>query len=184
MTKYRPLEKIDALPEDYRQQLADWLQSHTLDQCVELAKEKLGADIPRSTLNRFRKRVELTDYLDTSPESARARAEIINAAASGKPNFSQATVDLLEKQSFELADDTRNPESLRALKDLFGLVIKHRNTTVRERMATVQEGKLKLRQDELAFKKAEKDRPEDDEYARAVRFSETLARIMGEHPAL
>src|SRR6476659_9366346 len=103
--KLRSLEKIDSLTEPQRHQLADWLESETLDQCVQLVKREFGSEIPRSTLNRFRKRCELTDFLDTSPESARVRAEIINAAASGKPNFSQATVDLLEKQSFELADD-------------------------------------------------------------------------------
>jgi len=175
----RPLDKIDALTEEQRHQLADWLQSHTLDQCVELVKEKLGAEIPRSTLNRFRKRVELADFLDTSPESARARAEIINAAASGKTNFSQATVDLLEKQSFELADDTRNPESVRALKDLFGLVLKHRNTSVRERMAAVHEGKLKLLQQQ--FELANK---EDDTDAKIRDLNQKIADAFDSHPVL
>src|SRR6476661_708559 len=115
MNKLRPLEKIDTLTEAQRHQLVDWLESQTLDQCVDLVKKEFGAEIPRSTLNRFRKRCEHTASLDSSPDSARARAELINAAASGKPNFSQATVDLLDKHAFELADDTRNPESVRAL---------------------------------------------------------------------
>lgn len=94
------LEKIEALTDEQREQLADWLHMHSLDKAVELVKEEFGVEIARSTLNRFRKRCELREYLDASEESARARAELVSAAASGKPNFCQATIDLLEKQIF------------------------------------------------------------------------------------
>jgi hypothetical protein len=177
--KLRSLEKIDALTDEQRQQLADWLESHTLDDCVDLVKNEFGTEIPRSTINRFRKRCELADFLDTSPDSARARAEIINAAGSGKPNFSQATVDLLEKQAFELADDTRNPESLRALKDLFGLVLKYENIAVRKRMATVQEGKLKLREQQF-----ERANTPDDTEAKIRDLNKKIAIAFGQHPVL
>ena len=154
MTQFRPLEKIDALSEKQRQQLAAWLQTGTLDNAIELVQQEFGLEIPRSTVNRFRKRCELADYLDTSPESARARAELINAAAAGKPNFCQATVDLLEKQIFELAHCHHDDGALDRLKSLFSLINKHKNTAVRERMAAVHERKAKIREEELALKKS------------------------------
>jgi hypothetical protein len=174
----RPLPRIDALSDGQRQQLVDWLSTFTLDQCVELVKEKFGSEICRSTLNRFRKRCEHTAYLDTSPDSARARAEIINAASSGKPNFSQATVDLLEKEAFELAHDTRDPEAVRALKDLFGLVLKYENTSVRKRMATVQEGKLKLRQQQFDIAN------NHDTDAKIQDLNKKIAQAFDQHPVL
>ena len=153
--KFKPLERIDALPEEQRHQLADWLLTVTLKKTGELLKEEFGVEIPRSTLNRFRKRCELADYLDTSDESPTARAELINAAASGKTNFSQATVQLLEKQAFELAHATRDDDNLGALKDLFVLINGHKNTTTRSRLAAVQEQKAKLREQELELKKSQ-----------------------------
>jgi hypothetical protein len=126
MNEFRPLEKIDALPDDQRRQLADWLLTKTLDKAGELLKQEFNVEIPRSTLNRFKQRCAVTAYLDTSPDSARARAEIINAAASGKPNFCQATVDLLEKEAFELAHDTGDEAAIRTLKILCGLINAHK----------------------------------------------------------
>ena len=136
----------------------DDLGADSLD-TVELVmafEEEFGVEIPRSTLNRFRKRCELADYLDTSDESPAARAELINAAASGKTNFSQATVQLLEKQAFELAHATRDDGNLGALKDLFILINSHKNTATRSRLAAVQEQKAKLREQELDLKKSDK----------------------------
>jgi hypothetical protein len=152
--KIRPLEKIDALSEEERLQLAEWLLTETLDRTGELVQERFGMEIPRSTLNRYRKRCEVADYLDSSAESPRARAEMIIAGASGKPDFCRATVDLLEKQAFELAQTAREEGGMEALATVFGLIDDHKKTVVRERVAAVQEWKAKLREEELALKKA------------------------------
>src|SRR5690349_17233724 len=112
----RPLEKIDALPEAQRQQLAEWLLSGiSLDKVVEQVKAEFHLDIPRTNLHRFRKRCEVTDYLDTSEDSAHTRAELITAAASGKPRFGEATVNPLEKHAFELAHAPQEPDAMDAL---------------------------------------------------------------------
>ena len=151
----RPLKRIDALTDHQRQQLAEWLLTGTLEKAGELLTKEFDVEIPTSTLYRFRQRCEVTDYLDTSEDSARARVELINGAASGKPNFCQATVDLLEKQAFDLAPAaTRDQDAMDALKALFTLTNAHRNTSVRERMATVKERKAQLREQELALKLA------------------------------
>jgi len=72
----RPLEKIDALPEEQRLKLADWLLTGTtLDEAVERVQKEFGVQIPRSTINRFRKRCEITDYLDTSEDSRSRRTD-------------------------------------------------------------------------------------------------------------
>jgi hypothetical protein len=153
MKKQRSLEKIEALTEEQREQLAEWVETESLDKCIERAAEEFGVEIARTTMNRFRKRCEVTSYVMDTPESARARAEMINAAATGKPNFSQATVDLMEKEAFELALAHGEEGEMERLKGLFGLVQVHRNATVRERLAAVQELKAKARLEELELKK-------------------------------
>ena len=46
----RPLEKIDALPEEQRQKLAVWLLAGTtLDEAVDRVQKEFGVQIPRST---------------------------------------------------------------------------------------------------------------------------------------
>ena len=110
--KFKPLEKIDALPEEQRHQLADWLLTVTLKKTGELLKEEFGVEIPRSTLNRFRKRCELADYLDTSDESPTARAELINAVTSTPPSGG-ATSFFVPGRTADLRWMRRGPRSRR-----------------------------------------------------------------------
>jgi hypothetical protein len=60
---------------------------------------------------------------------------------------------------------------VRALKDLFGLVLKYENISVRKRMATVQEGKLKLRQQQF-----EADNKDDDTESKIQDLNEKNVR--------
>src|SRR6476659_8951473 len=149
MKTHRPLSRIDALPEDQRLQLAEWLLTETLAKTAELLKAKYNLEIPQTNLHRFKKRCEITDFLDDSEDSSAAKAQLINAAATAKPDFSAATLKLLERQMFELAQDHTDPDRHKALGDLIGWVHKQKISAVRERQVKVQEEKL-------AFKKTEK----------------------------
>ena len=56
MKTHRPLSRIDALPEDQRLQLAEWLLTETLAKTAELLKAKYNLEIPQTNLHRFKKR--------------------------------------------------------------------------------------------------------------------------------
>ena len=51
--KQRKLKKIDALKKEQREQLALWVKNEPYDKAVELAQEKFGVRISKSTLQRF-----------------------------------------------------------------------------------------------------------------------------------
>jgi hypothetical protein len=105
------------------------------------------------TLSRFRSRLALTELLDDSPESTAAAAEIVQYAATGQDNFSPATLHILERKAFELSlTCVHVDEDMAALKNISAILCRHRNTTVRERLATVQEQKCQLRHQELKLK--------------------------------
>jgi hypothetical protein len=179
MTTHRPLPRIDALPEDQRQELAEWLLSGvTFAKIAELLKEKFDVEIPRTNLHRFKTRCEILACVDDTPESSAARAELINAAATGKTNFSTATVRVLERQQFELALDHNDPDRHKALGDVTGWLHKHKTDAVRERMAAVQEGKLKLRQ--LQFDQSNNG----DTDAKIRDLNQKIADAFDQHPVL
>src|ERR1051325_8663173 len=126
MKRYPPLPRIDALEEHQRLQLAEWLLNETLAKADELLKETYNIEIPRTNLHRFKKRCELEAILDKSEESSAARAELINAAASGKPDFSAATLQVLERQMFEFSLSHNDPEQRQALNAIAGWIHKHK----------------------------------------------------------
>jgi hypothetical protein len=179
MKTHRPLPRIDALPADQRQQLAEWLLTGvTFARIAELLKEQFNVEIPRTNLYRFKQRCEIHACVDDTPESSAARAELINAAATGKTNFSTATVRILERQMFELALDHNDPDRHKALGDLTGWLHKHKTDAVRERIAAVQEGKLKLRQQQ--FEKSENG----DTEAKLNDLNKKIAAAFDQHPVL
>src|SRR6478672_9076308 len=179
MKTHRPLPRVDALPEDQRQELAEWLLSGvTFAKIAELLKEKFDVEIPRTNIHRFKQRCEILACADDTPDSSAARAELINAAATGKTNFSSATVRVLERQQFELALDHNDPDRHKALGDVTGWLHKHKTDAVRERMAAVQEGKLKLRQ--LQFDQSNNS----DTDAKIRDLNQKIADAFDSHPVL
>ena len=69
-------------------------------------------------------------------------SEIIDQAALDRACFTPAAIHLLEKRAFELALAGAEPKEI---STLLGIVLKSRDSTVRERMAEVQKGKLALK---------------------------------------
>jgi hypothetical protein len=152
----KPLSRLERLTDAQRAQIAAWLQDcHSYEKIIALAREQFGLEIPRMTLSRYRSRLALTELLDDSPESTAAAAEIAQYAATGQDNFSPATLHILERRVFELSlTCLQVDEDMAALKTLSAILSRHRNTTVRERLAAVQERKCQLRHQELKLKAA------------------------------
>jgi hypothetical protein len=102
-------------------------------------------DVSVWQLRRYFQRISLDD--PAAPPETPSISEIIDQAALCQPGenvFTPATVHLLEKRSFELALAQEAPRKISAV---FGLVLKSRNTKVRERLTEVQKQKLALRKE-------------------------------------
>jgi hypothetical protein len=66
----------------------------------------------------------------------------VDQAALGENIFTPATLRLLEERSFALA---AAGEDTRKISTIFGLLLKSRDTSIRERMLEIQKQKLALR---------------------------------------
>ncbi|HTG43709.1 MAG TPA: hypothetical protein VK633_04180 [Verrucomicrobiae bacterium] len=149
----KPLSRLEPLTEPQRAQVAAWLETSSYEKVIELARENFGVEIPRMTLSRFRERLAMTALLDESPAAVEAAAEIVQYAALGQQHFSPATLMVLERKAFELSlSCAAGSEEMTALQKISALLVRHRDTTVRERLATVQEEKCKIRREELQLK--------------------------------
>ena len=109
--------------------------------------------------------------------------EVLRFAVTGRPDFSEATIKVLEETAFKLSlqcsepEEESNPNSktgtpemspkdsgraslptselaLKALNQITVMLARYRNASVRERMAVIQEKKLQLRCDEFEWKKS------------------------------
>jgi hypothetical protein len=152
----KPLSRLEPLTDDQRSQIAAWLNDyHSYEKIIALTREQFGVEIPRMTLSRFRQRLALLDGLGDSPEAAQAAAELIQYAATGKDTFSNATLHVLERHAFELSFTCVTvEEDMAALKAVSAILSRHQNAGIRQRMATVQEQKCNLRQQEIKLKAA------------------------------
>src|SRR6187200_3047171 len=76
--------------------------------------------------------------------------QILKFAADGQPDFTSSTIRALEQLAFQLAFTcTAMDEDMNALTKISIMLCRFRHAAVRERMAVVQEGKLKLRQQQF-----------------------------------
>ncbi len=139
-------------------------QLHTVSTDVEIigfrqasakATSELGRDIDTSTVQRFVARGSAKEFLDETPDTAAAATEILRYAATGIPNFTDATVQVLDQTAFKLSlVCTRTEEEMKALTQVNTMLHRHRSQSVRERMAAVQERKAKLREQELELRRS------------------------------
>lgn len=173
MTSPRPLSALEGLTSDDLNLLATWLDQYSYRKVVELAEAEFKRRIPKTTLQRFAARNSTRALLDDSPDALQAATEINQFAATACTAFSDATLHILERRAFELVLILRTEKQMAALKDLLFLSHKHRSTQVRERQVKVQEEKLALRQ-------AEKQKPDFDPAVQT--FTDRLHHAFKNHP--
>ena len=152
MRKPKPIGPLSSLTPGQKQilrQLYDDLSYEQIRARIALpAPDGFAIDVSVWQLRRYFYRLSA----DNSPAAPAALSgdhprptisEIIDQASLGQAHFTPAALHLLEKRAFELALAGAEP---REISTLLGIVFKSRDTSVRERMAEVQNQKLALRE--------------------------------------
>ena len=151
-----PHSSFAAFTKDQLVQISAWLDDHIYDEVIKLTKNKYKRTLSRSALNRFYLGTALKNRLADTPDTEAAAAQILEYAATGQPNFTEASLRVLEQTGFQLsATCHQQPEDLAILNRITQIITRQKNTAVRERHATVQEEKLRLRRDELKARQVE-----------------------------
>ena len=144
------LTKLADLNDSQLQQISADIKEVGVRQAATQASKQTERDIDKSTLQRFDERTLAKRFLVEGPETADAAREILRYAATGRPDFSDATLKVLEESAFKLSlVCTKTKEEMEALTQISNMLCRFRSTTVRERMAAVQERKAALREKEL-----------------------------------
>jgi hypothetical protein len=144
------LSELNGLSEEDLRQIDAWLDDYGYRKTARLASEKFNRPIDKNTITRFANRAAPKDFLDDSPEAQETAGQILQFAGSGQPQFTEAAVHVLEQTAFKLTFScTHRAEDMKALQQISTMLFRHRNVSVRERLAKVQEQKLQLRREEL-----------------------------------
>src|SRR5689334_11464905 len=120
-----PLIAFKGLTQPQVNQIDGWLKEHPFRKVSEIIQEKFQRYISKSTLQRFATWRCANEALGSSPQAVAAAEEINQFAATAKPNFSAATIHLLDQQAFQLTLTRQDDEDLQALKDILFLIHRH-----------------------------------------------------------
>lgn len=162
------------------QQLRGYIENLGYRKAVERASEEFGRPIHKHALQRFMRRAAPAEFLEDTPESDEATRQILKFAADGQPNFTASTLDALEKLAFQLTlTCTAIDDDMAALSKVSAMLCRFRNTAVRERLAAVQEGKLKLRREQF-----EKANTPNDTDAQIEELNRKITEAFDSHPVL
>jgi hypothetical protein len=148
MRKPKPIGPLSRLTPEQKQILRQLYAEFTYEQIqARIAlppPDGFGIDASVWQLRRYFYRLGFDQSPQAPPEiEPQTVSEIIDQAALGRACFTPAAIHLLEKRAFELALAGAEPKEILTL---LGIVLKSRDSTVRERMAEVQKGKLALKQ--------------------------------------
>jgi hypothetical protein len=161
------------------QQLRGFIESLGYRKAVERASEEFNQPVHKSALQRFMWRSAPVDFIEDTPENDETTRQILKFAADGRPDFTESTLRALEQLAFQLAFTcTAVDDDMNALTKISTMLCRFRNAAVRERMAAVQEGKLKLRQQQF-----EKSNNHDTD-THVQELTDTISAAFGQHPLI
>src|SRR5688572_28604816 len=161
------------------QQLRVFIESLGYRKAAERASEEFNQPIHKTALQRFMCRSAPAEFLEDTPENDEATRQILKFAADGQADFTASTVRALEQLAFQLAFTcTAIDDDMNALTKITAMLCRFRNAATRERMAAVQEGKLQLRQQQLAKSN------NDDHDTKIQELNEKIAAAFSQHPVL
>jgi hypothetical protein len=161
------------------QQLRTFIENLGYRKAAERASEEFNQPIHKTALQRFMWRAAPAEFLEDTPDNDEPTRQILKFAADGQPDFTAGTLRALEQLAFQLAFTcTAVDDDMNALAKISTMLCRFRNATVRERMAAVQEGKLKLRQQ--PFEKSNNG----DIDAQVQELNDTISAAFGQHPLI
>jgi hypothetical protein len=159
------------------QQLRFFVENLGYRKAAERASEEFNQSIHKSAIQRFVRRAAPAEFIEDTPENDEVTRQILKFAADGQPDFTAGTVRALEQLAFQLAFTcTAIDDDMNALTKISAMLCRFRNAATRERMAAVQEGKLKLRQQQ--FEKSNNT----DLDAHLQEMNDAISTAFGQHP--
>jgi hypothetical protein len=147
------LDELNGMSEADLRELTQIVDQYTRREAAKTASEKFNRTIRVPTLQRFIARSSPKDFLDDCEHTKETAGQILQFAATGQVQFTEASVHVLEQTAFKLTFTcAQRTEDMQALSQIQTMLFRHRNAAVRERTATVQEQKAKLREREVVLK--------------------------------
>ena len=177
------LDKLENLSNDQLKKISNDVETIGIRKAAQQASKGTDRSIDKTCVQRLKERSIVNRFLAESPDASQAATEILRFAVTGRPDFSEATIKVLEETAFKLSlqcvdseeevdadSETPGPETppkdsakpglsisefaLKALNQITVMLARYRNASVRERMAKVQEGKLQLNREQFEWKKS------------------------------
>ena len=166
------LDKLENLSDDQLKKISGDVDTVGIRKAAAQASKDTDRSIDKTSIQRLKERSIVNRFLAESPDAAQAATEILRFAVTGRPDFSEATIKVLEETAFKLSLQCSEPEeetdresevgkpemppkdsgkpnlsisefALKALNQITVMLARYRNTSVRERMATLQEKKVR-----------------------------------------
>jgi hypothetical protein len=173
------IDCLKHLTPDQLRDLLGFISDLGYRKAAEHASKEFGRSIHKAALQRFMRRAAPAEFLEDGPATDEATRQILKFAADGQPDFTASTLRALEQLAFQLTlTCTAVDDDLNALTKITAMLCRYRNVAVRERTAAVQEGKLKLRQQQ--FEKASNHHHD----AAIDQLNQKIAEAFDSHPVL
>src|SRR5687768_9544941 len=149
------LDKLENLSDDQLRKISNNVDSIGIRQAAAQASKDTDRSIDKTCVQRLKERSIAKRFLVESPDASQAAAEILRFAVTGRPDFSEATIKVLEETAFKLSLECADSEDeMKALNQITVMLARYRNTSVRERMAKLQEEKLQFRREQFEWQKS------------------------------
>src|SRR5687767_5833942 len=97
------LDKLENLSDDQLKKISSDVDSIGIRKAAQQASKDTDRSIDKTCVQRLKERSIVTRFLAESPDAAQAAAEILRFAVTGRPDFSEATVKVLEETAFKLS---------------------------------------------------------------------------------
>lgn len=187
MRKPRSDSKLDALPREQREKLAEWYGLRddpplALKKIRDLLASEFGVATSVSSLSDFYPKIAADVLLARREQAVTTADELAKAASETPGQFDEASIDLLKQRTFELL--VKQCASPKDVKALFGLVLQSRAQELEQKQLQLAREKFEFDaaaaalKELPALKKIAGDRSLDQQAKlRAVR-----ERLFGEVP--
>lgn len=175
--KPRSDSKLDALPEERKAKLSDWLLSGLpYHQVQALVHEQFKVSTSLSALCSFYQHFCAAELLARRKRAVTTADDIAEEARNQPGKFDEATIDALKQKAFELSI---NPGAdPRDVKNLFMLVLRARDQDLQERDVQIRLRRLEMMEQELAATR-EKLSKEQGGGVDPKRLADEIDRILG-----
>src|SRR5687767_4053757 len=124
---------IDCLKDlnpDQLSQLRDFISDLGYRKAAEHASKEFNRPIHKTALQRFIRRCAPAEFLEDTPDAEQATRQILQFAADGQPDFTEATLRVLEQTAFQLSFTcTVTDEDMNALQKVSAVLCRFRSTS-------------------------------------------------------